>query len=111
MSWNWPPVLYIGFNIFLNDQFCLGVGPLFLRTFNLFLNDQSCSGVGTLYIGFKAAVNAVVLRSPFIAFCTPSYRLLQKYNKMRWNACVNEMALFGPFAAFVKGKTFFDSDG
>ena len=30
---------------------------------------------------------------------------------MRSNVCVNEMALFGPFAAFVKGKTFFDSHG
>ena len=26
---------------------------------------------------------------------------------MRSNVCVNEMALFGPFAAFVKGKAFF----
>ena len=25
---------------------------------------------------------------------------------MRANVCVNEMALFGPVAAFVKGKTF-----
>ena len=23
---------------------------------------------------------------------------------MRWNVCVNEIALFGPFAAFVKAK-------
>ena len=30
---------------------------------------------------------------------------------MRSNDCVNEMALFGPFAAFVKGKTLFDSHG
>ena len=30
---------------------------------------------------------------------------------MRSNVCVNEMAPFGPFAAFVKGKTFFDSHG
>ena len=30
---------------------------------------------------------------------------------MRTNVCVNEMALFGPFAAFVKGKTLFDSHG
>ena len=30
---------------------------------------------------------------------------------MRSNVCVNEMALFGPFAAFVKGKTLFHSDG
>ena len=30
---------------------------------------------------------------------------------MRSNVCVNEIALFGPFAAFVKGKTFFHSDG
>ena len=30
---------------------------------------------------------------------------------MRSNVCVNEMALFAPFAAFVKGKTFYDSDG
>ena len=27
------------------------------------------------------------------------------------NVCVNEMALFGPFAAFVKDKTLFDSHG
>ena len=30
---------------------------------------------------------------------------------MRSNVCVNEMALFGPLAAFVKGKTFYDSHG
>ena len=30
---------------------------------------------------------------------------------MRWNVCVNEMALFGPFAAFFKGKIFLDSNG
>ena len=27
------------------------------------------------------------------------------------NVCVNEMAPFGPYAAVVKGKTTFDSDG
>ena len=59
----------------------------------------------------KVAVNTIVPRSPFFAFCTPKYRLLQTQNKMRSNVCVNEMALFGPFAAFVKGKTFFDSYG
>ena len=31
--------------------------------------------------------------------------------KMRLNVCVNEMALFGPYAAVVKGKTLLDSDG
>ena len=30
---------------------------------------------------------------------------------MRLNLCVNEIALFGPYAAVVKGKTFFNSDG
>ena len=30
---------------------------------------------------------------------------------MRSNVCVNEMALFGPLAAFVKGKKFYDSHG
>ena len=30
---------------------------------------------------------------------------------MRSNVCVNEMALFGPFAAFFKGKIFLDSHG
>ena len=30
---------------------------------------------------------------------------------MRSNVCVNEMALFEPLAAFVKGKTFYDSHG
>ena len=30
---------------------------------------------------------------------------------MRLNVCVNEIALFGPCAAIVKSKTFFDSDG
>ena len=30
---------------------------------------------------------------------------------MRLNVCVNEMALFGSYAAVVKGKIFFDSDG
>ena len=30
---------------------------------------------------------------------------------MRSNVCVNEMAPFGSFAAFVKGKIFFDSHG
>ena len=30
---------------------------------------------------------------------------------MRLNVCVNEMALFGPCAAVVKSKTFFDTDG
>ena len=59
----------------------------------------------------KVAVNTIVPRSSFFAFCSPKYRLLQTQNKMRSNVCVNEMALFGPFAAFVKGKTFFDSHG
>ena len=30
---------------------------------------------------------------------------------MRSNVCVNEMALFGPLAAFVKDKIFYDSHG
>ena len=30
---------------------------------------------------------------------------------MLLNICVNDMALFGPYAAVVEGKTFFDSDG
>ena len=30
---------------------------------------------------------------------------------MRSNVCVNEMALFGPFAALFKGKIFLDSHG
>ena len=60
---------------------------------------------------FKVAVNTIVPRSPFFAFCTPKYRLLQTQNEMRSTVCVNEMALFGPFAAFFKGKTFFDSHG
>ena len=30
---------------------------------------------------------------------------------MQSNVCVNEMALFGPFSAFFKGKIFFDSHG
>ena len=30
---------------------------------------------------------------------------------MRSNVCVNEIALFGPFAAFFKGKISFDSHG
>ena len=59
----------------------------------------------------KVAVNTIVPRSPFFAFCTPKYRLLQTSNKMRSNVCVNEIALFEPFAAFVKGKTFFDNHG
>ena len=58
------------------------------------------------------AVNTIVPRFPFVAFCTPKYRLLQTQNKMRSNVCViDEMALFGLFAAFLKSKTFFDSDG
>ena len=59
----------------------------------------------------KVAVNTIVPRSPFFAFCTPKHRLLQTYNKMRSNIAVNEMALFGSFPAFVKSKTFFDSHG
>ena len=59
----------------------------------------------------KVAVNTIVPRSPFFSFYTPKYSLLQTQNKMRSNVCVNEMALFGPFAAFGKGKTFFDSHG
>ena len=59
----------------------------------------------------KVAVNTIVPRSPFFAFCTPKYRLLETQNKMRSNVFVNEMALFGSFAAFVKGKTLFDSHG
>ena len=43
-------------------------------------------------------------RSPFFAFRTKKYCRLQTLNKMRSNICANEMALFRPFAAFVKGK-------
>ena len=59
----------------------------------------------------KVAVNTIVPRSPFFAFCTTKYRLLLTQNEMRSNLCVNEMALFGPLAAFVKGKKFYDSHG
>ena len=62
-----------------------------------------------LRVGLKVAVYTIVPQSPFFVFCTPKYRLLQTLNKMRSNISVNEMALFGLFAAFVKGKTFFDS--
>ena len=69
------------------------------------------AGKFPFYYSLKVAINMIVPRSPFFASCTPKYRLLQTSNKMRSNVCVNEIALFGPFAAFVKGKTFFDSHG
>ena len=60
----------------------------------------------------EVAINTIVLRSPFFAFCTPKSRPLQQSkNKKRLNVCVNEMALFGPYAGVAKGKTFFISDG
>ena len=59
----------------------------------------------------KVAAETIVPRSPFFSFCTPKCRLLSTQNKMRSNVCVNEMALFGSFADFVKGKIFFDSHG
>ena len=43
----------------------------------------------------KAALYTIVPRSP-------KYCVLQKRYKMRMNACFNEMALFGPFAALIK---------
>ena len=61
---------------------------------------------------FKVAVNTMIVpQSPFFAFCTPKSQELQAKNKMRLNVRVNEMALFGPYAAVVKGKTFIVSDG
>ena len=47
----------------------------------------------------KVAVNTIVPRSPFFAFCTPKSRPLQAKNKMRFKVCISEMALFEPYAA------------
>ena len=61
-------------------------------------------------VELKVAVNTIVPRSPIFAICTPKFRPLQAKNKMRLNICVNKMALFGRYAAVVKGKTFFFGD-
>ena len=45
----------------------------------------------------KAAVNTIVARSPFLVFSTPKYCRLQKYNKILFDVCINEMAPFGQF--------------
>ena len=55
-------------------------------------------------VSIKVAVNTIVPRSPFFAFCTPKPRLLHTSNKMRSSISVNEMALFGSFPPFVKAK-------
>ena len=52
----------------------------------------------------------VIPRSPFFA-CTPKYCRLQKLYKMRLNICFNEMALFGPFAALIKGCSSYGRNG
>ena len=63
------------------------------------------------HINVKVAVNAIVPRSPFFSICTSKPTLFTHIKKMRSNISVNEMALFGPLAAFVKGKKFYDSHG
>ena len=47
----------------------------------------------------KAALYTMVPRSPFFAFCTTK---VIPGIKCGLNICFNEMALFGPFAAFIK---------
>ena len=60
------------------------------------------------FLGFKAALHTIVPRSLFFAFCT--HKILP-VTKMRLNVCFNETALFGPFAALIKGCSSYGRNG
>ena len=57
---------------------------------------------------FKAGPYTIVPRSPGFAFCTPK---ILPVTKMRLNVCFNEMALFGPFVALIKGCSSYGRNG
>ena len=60
----------------------------------------------------KAALYTIVPRSPFFVFCAPKYCRLQKRYKMRLGIiCFNKMALFGLFAALIKGCSSYGRNG
>ena len=83
---------------------------LYVMTIHTYIAENKTSEIKDLF-SRKAAINTIVPRSPFFVFCTPKYCRLQKYNIMRYNVCVNEMAPFGPFAAFIKGCITFYGSG
>ena len=57
----------------------------------------------------KTALCTIVSRSPFF-FLYSKILPVTKQNKMRLNVCFNEMAPFGPFAAFIKGCSTYERD-
>ena len=58
------------------------------------------AGIFPVYYSLKAALYTIVPRSPFFCFL---YSKILPVTKKRLNVCYNEMALFGPFAALIKG--------
>ena len=72
------------------------------------LAEANVLGSGTGFWEFKAALYTIVPRSPFFCFL---YSKILPVTKMRLNVCFNEMALFGPFVALIKGCSSYGRNG